>query len=1034
MSAFLLWVQFDGRVPKGMGGKHLDSILHAAADAAVNKTPRIIWREHLDDASEMPYYHNEETGETTWDKPTELFHPHLLANNMYGAKDDADSTTPAREISSADLSSGEEGGQRRNDDEEKEANEEDGGEDAFAEYGSYPEMDDVPSVSNPIYLDSFGGMWKQAMEANPMLSASTDGDEPERTGSDEPESQSMLSNPMRSAPPSSSSSSSSPSSASDDAAPKESGERPLLELHKHSQAWGGEDKNARVSDYAAEQRKSYDYRRQKITRRIKKFLGGNRLGLALSVFVTAAFSYFAAIDSLGESPWDALITLVITMCSLLMMMRGSRPDVTMCCASVMLVLCGVIETKEAVAAFSNPDVLAMGTLLIVAKALDLCGIVELTVHQVLGKPRNVSDAIFRVSCFTVVMSAFMSNTPLVAILVPILESWGTRALIPPSKLLMPLSFSAMLGGVLTLIGSSTNLVVQGLAYKDGFEKAVGSFTTMSVAAPTCVVGVATMLATSFLLPSRGLTKQLDEDEEANEDSLRYKIRVYCRKHMQGKSPAEMGLTSLPGVRLRCYVPGGGMGSLDEAAQARTKDGPFNSSAITSFAYERHSTLRAMMGRSAEMLCNEGDALEFSASADAIPLLRKEHSVALGHEEAVRLVLPGRSHRRLYEMPLTANSVLIGKTGPELLNACLDFYNAVPICYRSGHGQRIVEQPAAGRPSRAGRKRLSQLFIGLESSKHTDDGAQKKQEGRGSQRGSFLSRFSMFGGVGGGDDESPSGEGTEQRRKSKRRTNVMRSILGVGNEAKANDDESMKLETLEPGDMIILEAGTQFSAHWAEKGHFALIREIRDSAAPRRFSKADKFRMWFTVTVVLIMIVVAAADIASIFIASCVASFILIALGSLSVDEAFAAVDAKLLLSVAATFGIATAMDNSGVSKLCAQGLGNTVADLGPIGALTLVFFVATFMTNFLQNNATAILLWPVVRDVAEQRNFDPSIRKFAVVLLLGASFSFGTPVGYQTNLMVYNPGHYESRDFIKFGGALHVVTCCVVGGFAYYFL
>ena len=103
--------------------------------------------------------------------------------------------------------------------------------------------------------------------------------------------------------------------------------------------------------------------------------------------------------------------------------------------------------------------------------------------------------------------------------------------------------------------------------------------------------------------------------------------------------------------------------------------------------------------------------------------------------------------------------------------------------------------------------------------------------------------------------------------------------------------------------------------------------------------------------------------------------------------------------------------------------------MGPVGLLCMLFLCTALLSCVVSNQATVILLWPVVRDIAV-----PGLHtgQFAIILMMGASTAFVTPIGYQTSLMVFGPGNYTFGDFVKIGGVLTLALTVVAGVFVYY--
>ena len=143
------------------------------------------------------------------------------------------------------------------------------------------------------------------------------------------------------------------------------------------------------------------------------------------------------------------------------------PDLLFLGAAALLAALGIITPTEAFAGFSNSGMLTVAVLFVVAAGLRETGVLDLVGHHVLGRATTTRGALGRLAAVVLPMSAFLNNTPIVAMFMPMVIDWGRRHHVSPSKLLIPLSFLAILGGTCTLIGTSTNLVVNGLMIEQG---------------------------------------------------------------------------------------------------------------------------------------------------------------------------------------------------------------------------------------------------------------------------------------------------------------------------------------------------------------------------------------------------------------------------------------------------------------------------------------------------------------------------------------------------------------------------------------
>ncbi|MEX2520968.1 MAG: SLC13 family permease [Paracoccaceae bacterium] len=131
------------------------------------------------------------------------------------------------------------------------------------------------------------------------------------------------------------------------------------------------------------------------------------------------------------------------------------------------------------------------------------------------------------------------------------------------------------------------------------------------------------------------------------------------------------------------------------------------------------------------------------------------------------------------------------------------------------------------------------------------------------------------------------------------------------------------------------------------------------------------------------------------------------------DEAFSVVDGRLLVLIFAMLAVGRALQTSGAATIAAEALAPWLASLPPWVALWCVFIFATALTEIVTNAAVAVVVTPIAISLAQQIGVDP--RPFVVAVMLAASLSFATPIGYQTNTMVYGPGGYRFTDFMRLG-------------------
>jgi di/tricarboxylate transporter len=144
---------------------------------------------------------------------------------------------------------------------------------------------------------------------------------------------------------------------------------------------------------------------------------------------------------------------------------------------------------------------------------------------------------------------------------------------------------------------------------------------------------------------------------------------------------------------------------------------------------------------------------------------------------------------------------------------------------------------------------------------------------------------------------------------------------------------------------------------------------------------------------------------------------------ISLEEAYQAIEWKVIFLLAGVLPLGIALEKSGAARLVAEQSVHLVGVFGPVGMLAVMYLLTAVLTEFMSNNASAVLLAPVAISMAEQMGASP--RPFLMAVTFAASTAFATPVGYQTNAMVYNPGGYRFTDYMKVGIPLIGIFCAL---------
>ena len=218
--------------------------------------------------------------------------------------------------------------------------------------------------------------------------------------------------------------------------------------------------------------------------------------------------------------FDAWLTASVIVASFIVLLSTSlSADVVFMSAAVMLMMAGVLTPEELLGGFANLGLATVAVMFIIASALTRTGALSALSNQLLGSPKKLSTAQARLMFPVAVISSLLNNTPVVAMMIPLVSKWAKRLKMSPSQLMMPLSYAAIVGGVCTLIGTSTNLVINDMLITEGIEGLL-LFELALVGVPLVLVTIVfVMMMSNRLLPAG------EEDTEVFSDTKEYTIEM-----------------------------------------------------------------------------------------------------------------------------------------------------------------------------------------------------------------------------------------------------------------------------------------------------------------------------------------------------------------------------------------------------------------------------------------------------------------------------------------------------------------------------
>jgi di/tricarboxylate transporter len=237
------------------------------------------------------------------------------------------------------------------------------------------------------------------------------------------------------------------------------------------------------------------------------------------------------------------------------------------------------------------------------------------------------------------------------------------------------------------------------------------------------------------------------------------------------------------------------------------------------------------------------------------------------------------------------------------------------------------------------------------------------------------------------------------------------VLAIRHHGQLHQDEMEQIR-LSGGDSVLLSMARDRIDDIKATQAFVVVSELG-------FPDQRKDKMLIALAILLGVIAVATFTPAPIVLSAIIGCILLVIFGCLTVEEAHSALNWKIILLLAGLIPLGIAMEKTGTAELIANAVLSVGSGWGPTVILSLFFFLAMMLTNFISNQATAVLLAPIAIQVAQTLAVNP--RPFLMAVTFAASLSFMTPVGYQTNTLIYGPGQYKFTDFTKVGTPLNLL-------------
>lgn len=752
-----------------------------------------------------------------------------------------------------------------------------------------------------------------------------------------------------------------------------------------------------------------------------------------------------------------------------------RVDVVALLVLVSLAVTGLVEPREALAGFSNPAVITIWAVFILSGGLTRTGVANLIGHRLLslaGASEVRLMALIMVAA--ALMSAFMNNVGVTALLLPVVMDLARKTGTAPSKLLLPLAYSSLLGGLLTLIGTPPNILVSA-ALQDRGHPPFEFFDFTAVGGAILVTGVLYMVFVGrHMLPQRDLARAEGGNASGEELSQVYSLdeRLFALRVPEGSTLADKTLgQSRLGSALRLNVLAilrGANKHLAPQPDVRLEPGD-------------RLLVAGRPSQTAQLLGSEQMVLEASQALDTTRLVSERVQLArvtlmhgaelIGHSpRELRLRRRGLnllalrrrqpvSRREIPRTNLALDDVLLVQGSAEALyelreDPCCEVTPAAEEDLAQLEGRLLALRLPAG--SRLARGTLAQSRLG--------DAFEFNVLGVVRDQGSETEHTELMPGP---DFALASGdlllvEGDREA------VEVVRGLQGLRIESDTpallhqleSEQVGMAEVTLSPHTHLTGKTlqelnfrdkfGLQVIAVW--RGGRRIRSNLRDQKLQLGdgllvYGPRDKLRLLarepdflvlteeaqevpklhkapLAVGIMVAVVGTALLGWLPIYIAGVAGAAAMVVTGCLTMDEAYREIEWRAVFLIAGMLPLGVAMESTGAAAFLARAAIGAVGDFGPLAVIACLFLLTALCAQTMPTAAVAVLLAPIAFDTAEQLALSPEALLMTVAM--SASASFMSPVAHPANVLVMGPGGYRFTDYIRIGLPLTLLILVVV--------
>ena len=765
-----------------------------------------------------------------------------------------------------------------------------------------------------------------------------------------------------------------------------------------------------------------------------------------------------------------LVIAVLVGAIILFVTEALRVDLVALMVLVTLALSGLLEPKQALSGFSNPAVITVWAVFILSGGLERTGVAGMIGRQVLrlagtGEVRLIA-LIMVTSAF---LSAFMNNVGVAALLLPVVMDIAKRTGRSPSKLLIPLAFSSLLGGLTTMIGTPPNILITE-AMK---ERQLGAFRLFDFApVGSAVVGAGILfmvLVGRHLLPERKTASDggagaggLDlRSLYSVGDDLSF-IRLPDASNLDGRTLAESRLGSALGLQVvGIFREGASVMAPGPETSLRAGDKLLVKGQLDQLDELRGQECLAFEDESLaveRLLSSDIEVAELRCSPPSgwIGQTLRELDFRREHGAIVLAIQRGKVSRRtgLENVTIQQDDVLLVQGTPEQLDSLnelehvtldrLDEAAAYHLEERLMAAQVPAGSPLAGRSLAS--SRLGDAF-GLGVMGIVRGGETRLMPRADEQivagdtllikgRKESLANVAGLQGLEIGTDEAPDLGSLESDQVGlaeavlSPHTNLagkslrdlhFREKYGLNVMAISREGETLKKGLrdlpLQLGDGLLLHGPREKLKLLGSEPDFLVLTEEAQQPVDKR--KAPLAALWMVGVVTSVLF-----GLAPIYIAAVTGAVLMVLTRCLTMDDAYRAIEWRAVFLIAGMLPLGLALQETGAARWLTDRVIELIGGGGPLLVVGGLYVVTALGAQVMPTSAVAILMAPIALNIASDMSLSPEA--LVMTVALSASASFMSPVAHPANVLIMGPGGYRFSDYIKVGLPLTLVCLAVV--------